>query len=236
MKIAHIVHHFPPESIAGCENYVLKVSTIQAGKEHEVRVYTRAIFTNALSPTSQTKNFGRMTVIRLTDPVDFMDDWNHFYNKNIEEMLRHELVEYAPDIVHIHHWMSLTLSLVKICKELSLKTVVTLHDAFVTCPTAHRIHVDNYLCDKEVNISNCYRCLLAAGENPQKVSDDKGILESLIQDRQTALSKELQDADKLIVSSPTFLNYLSRFSPIDSRKTRIIPLFAPNINTQPNSP
>lgn len=226
MKIAHIVHHFLPESNAGSENYVFQIATEQVKKGHQVFVYTRAIYLNSPQPTRKLETFKGINVVRFIDPVVYMDDWYRLDNHNVEKFLEEELSIFKPDIVHIHHWIALSLSLIKICRKLSLKTVITLHDLFVTCPTVHRMHVDGFLCEQQVNIANCFKCLLEAGANPEKFSTDINELNDLLEYRQKSLLRELKECDRVFVSSIVFLEFLTQFVSIPPEKIKIIPMYA----------
>jgi glycosyltransferase involved in cell wall biosynthesis len=74
------------------------------------------------------------------------------------------------ELLHVHHWHGLGPCLVSAARNLGLPTVVTLHDAFVSCPLFFRRRWGR-LCEPDQPIAVCERCLgELTGADPESIA------------------------------------------------------------------
>src|SRR6185295_10968695 len=69
------------------------------------------------------------------------------------------VTRFAPDVVHIHHWHGLTADMVEAFRTAGVRTIVTLHDYFASCPLFFRLPDDATLCRPELPRSSCVDCM-----------------------------------------------------------------------------
>ncbi|KAA3629083.1 MAG: glycosyltransferase [Proteobacteria bacterium] len=224
MRILHVVHHFPPESIAGCERYVLELVQAQATAGHHVHVLTRSIMSIDDGVLDDWDARNRVSVSRVWDERPYMDDWYQFHVEAAENDFATLVREFKPEVVHLHHWLSLSLTLLGRVDLSTRCVVITIHDLFGTCPTGHRILPDGGLCERDVNIDNCYPCLLISGDRPTPFSTDPEELSTMLAQRTRALDREFLSADRIVFADDGFRRFYRRFRHIDDDRTRVVPL------------
>jgi glycosyltransferase involved in cell wall biosynthesis len=165
VRILHIVHQYPPDKVGGTELYTQAVSRALAR-----RGYTVAVFYRRDAP-------GRGLQHRTEDAVGVYAVWNGpagptrrflytFRNPWIHRALIRLLDEFRPDVVHTQHLMGLPVSLVDCIREHTVPLVVTLHDFWWLCPSAHLLtNYSDEICAGPTNY-NCARCMLARAGFP----------------------------------------------------------------------
>ena len=84
----------------------------------------------------------QIETVRLATPVN---DWRQA-NGEYATLLGRLLVEYAIELVHVHHLASHTLDVFSSARLLDVPVVVTLHDFFMLCPTVHLLDEHGRFC------------------------------------------------------------------------------------------
>lgn len=161
MKIMQIVHGFPPEAVAGTERYCEAVSRRLLERGHECLVLAGSE-RGALEATLSTVEQDGLLVTRYLMAERQSHRWTGEYDPEAEGLARHLLALANPTVVHLHHWLYLTNNLVAICSELGVPVVVTLHDAWTSCPRVHRIRSDGVFCSEPVATAPCLTCVKRA--------------------------------------------------------------------------
>ena len=213
MKIVQIVHGFPPESIGGTEMYTQAISRRLLERGHRCHV---------LAGTSQPRrDAGELDdgvhVTRLAGVGRRAGGWFPAYDPEIEHRVRGYLDDLKPDVVHIHHWVSLTANLVALCAEMGLPTIVTLHDLAVICPRGNRIRFDKVFCTDPLSTAPCLLCV--EREPWQK---DHEVQEELAL-RQQMVREGLHLADRLLVPSQTQKDFLAEFLDVPADRLEVLP-------------
>ena len=87
---------------------------------------------------------------------------NFFYNRIVQKNLEAVLMDFKPDMVHVHSpWSSgLTCSIFKPINKLGIPIVMTLHDCYLICPAMTLLKGNGKTCSAECNQSNKIFCFL----------------------------------------------------------------------------
>jgi len=194
MRILQIVHGFPPEAIAGTERYCEALSRCLLERGHECIVLAGS-GRSAPQAILETVDKDGLLVTRYLSPEGQPRRWTEEYDPEAEGLVRHLLVAVRPDLVHLHHWLYLTNNLVAICADLGIPVVVTLHDAWTSCPRTHRVRGSGAFCQEPIAIAPCLTC---AERGPRQ--GDEEISRVLVL-RREMMETELALADSILVPS-----------------------------------
>jgi glycosyltransferase involved in cell wall biosynthesis len=203
VKIVQVVHRVPPERIAGTELYTLAISRGLRERGYDCRILARSEQGQEHGALASETTDG-VPVARLTSLSRRGEGWYPAYDPVIEDRVRRHLVEVAPDVVHVQHWVSLTANLVSVCAELGLPTVVTLHDLAVACPRIDRIRYDRAFCEDALIDAPCLICV----ERDPWQSD--GEVQWELGLRRRMIEEGLRLADRLLVPSRAQKDFLAR--------------------------
>jgi len=170
MRIALVVHKFPPSSMGGTEVYTWNIARELAHRGHDVFVFYRHESPGAEAVAwEEREGFKACRVSRGLDaatasaPALFLDT---FYNVDVERAFRTFLDAAQPDLVHFQHVMWLSYPLIAIARDRGLRTVLTLHDYWFLCGNAQLIWPDAQVCRGKAWGWNCARCALARVNAP----------------------------------------------------------------------
>lgn len=161
MKVAFVVHQYPPRFSTGTEIYAHRLALALRAQGHDVRV-----FTNEPDPTHD------VSYERVDDEADgvpvtrqtFFEGLapNHalqsYYSVFLGKAFGAWLDEVRPDVVHVFHLMGLGLSAIEECELRGLPVFVQLMDYWFLCPTVQLLRFDGSLCDGP-DMSSCIECL-----------------------------------------------------------------------------
>ncbi|MEM2002109.1 MAG: glycosyltransferase family 4 protein [Candidatus Bathyarchaeia archaeon] len=162
MKIALVVHKFPPASIGGTEIYTYNLAQTLS-QRHDVFVFYRDDGDGALVREEQQKRggyivwrIGRAFNARLAHPLALFLDT--FFNPDIERSYARFLNEIKPDIVHFQHVMSLSYRLIAYTKRQGVPCLLTLHDYWFICANSQLIWPNGQVCKGKRMGFNCVWC------------------------------------------------------------------------------
>jgi glycosyltransferase involved in cell wall biosynthesis len=171
MRIALVVHKFPPSSMGGTENYTLNLAQELSRHGHQVFVFYRAEPTVA-GQRMIWENRQGFQVCRVSPgfdvktasaPARFLDT---FYSREIEHAFARFLDQSRPDLVHFQHVMWLSYRLIAMAKQRGLPALLTLHDYWFLCANSQLIRPDAQVCQGKAWGLNCARCALAQADWP----------------------------------------------------------------------
>lgn len=74
-----------------------------------------------------------------------------------KEELKEIFREILPDVVHANGMFEFVIP---ICKELGIRSVVTVHDGMYVCPQYTLLDYEEQLCTRPMSINNCLKCCL----------------------------------------------------------------------------
>lgn len=169
MKVAFVVHQYPPRYSTGTELYAHRMALTLRDQGHDVRV-----FTNEPDPRQATayklveEPADGVPVTRLTffDGLVPNGALNDYYNVFLGKVFGQWLDEVRPDVVHIFHMMGVGLSAIEECRARGLPVYVQLMDYWFLCPTVQFLRHDGSLCDGP-DVHECIECLAPNNYNYQ---------------------------------------------------------------------
>jgi len=158
MRIAHVIHAFPPFSRAGSENYCQALALEQA-RRHEVSVFHRIADPARREYEVTEDRVGELPVVRVNrtfrDARSFEDTYR---NAPVATAFGRYLDQFRPDVVHFHHVTCLSTTCVHEAKRRRIPVVYTLHDFWLICPRGQLLRRDLALCGTHTD-ADCVRCL-----------------------------------------------------------------------------
>ena len=163
MRVLYLVHQYLPRYVGGTEIYThgLARRAVAAGFEVAVVAYHE-------SPSPSVADFG---VVRRTyegipvrevhynlsvapDPARYEHE-----NVFVGDLVRRELEDFRPEVVHVMHAMKLSGAALDACRARGVPFIVTLCDFWFICPRHTLVRSDGRLCDGPAHRLDCVRCL-----------------------------------------------------------------------------
>jgi len=211
MRILHFVHNFPPEFRGGTELYVMNLSQRQARAGNKIRV----VAGSAKEHEGDDQKFELAGRVRVTRIFKRPEEYAHPidpYTARLSNDFRKLILDFHPDIVHVHHWHMLTIDLVRMARDLGIPVVLTLHDFYPVCSRFFRIRPGNSdVCPPSQSPGECYNCIrnekIRSGQSKRKSS-----LNSVLTFLGYLSPGRIPHHDgKSLVSTGSLLSSLSRF-------------------------
>ena len=173
MRIAQVIHAFPPYSVGGSENYTLALSKELQRLGHEVAVFHRiADFTKEEYAVERGEMDG-LQVWKINHIFRYYDRFEKLYRDDeIDKRFVAFLDAFQPQVVHIHHLTCLSTSSVLAVKERACPVVMTLHDYWLICQRGQFLKTDLALCPGQED-KECVKCLsreLGVTETSRKIT------------------------------------------------------------------
>lgn len=167
MKILLVVHLFLPDYFSGTEILTLHTAQELKSRGHEVQVLTGFPATVALSDAERfdSYEYEGIPVTRFKHAHTAMGGQLNVAEQEYDNHLaaRHFtalLDEFQPDLVHFFHLMRISASVVDVCRQRGLPTVLTPTDFWFVCPTSQLRLPDGSMCPgPDAFGSNCVRHL-----------------------------------------------------------------------------
>jgi hypothetical protein len=117
---------------------------------------TVTVFARASSAADQDP---RVRLRRLERADPWPEHWQKTASTTAARAFRAALAEERPDVLHVHHWRGLTRELVLLAARAGVPAVVSLHDAWTSCPIGTRVLPDSgRACDAVVGVHPCVAC------------------------------------------------------------------------------
>lgn len=230
LKILHVTHGFGAAHGGGIEAYLHMTVAAQRDAGHDVAVLAGSLELRDECGI-EAEDVGGIPVWRLFRDDWYFDHYAHAYHPGAAVRIRELLRRERPDVVHVHQWIRLTCNLVEICAELSLPTVVTLHDVYTSCPRAFRVHRDASACARQLGAVACGPCVPAfAGEGEVERQAAVGCFADQYR-------RELQAAQLVLVAEQVTIDLLARTTglPADLYTRMDLP-YAPRFVGLPRGP
>jgi glycosyltransferase involved in cell wall biosynthesis len=157
VKVLHVVHGYFPESFGGVESYARALLPAQRQAGIDV-----LLLSGSMQPWEQCGlerlEADGVPLYRLHRDDHYFDHHAKAWHPGVEALVRDLLLRERPDLVHVHHWIRLTISLVEVAEDLGIPTVLTLHDVSATCPRAFRVDRDGHSCSRAFGVAHCVPC------------------------------------------------------------------------------
>ncbi len=138
---------FPPHTLGGAELVAYQQAKALKALGHDVRVFCGRLQGGMLRPyrVKTVKGEFRTTCIGLTAKDLSGDQWD-FGNPRVTQAFAKVLDEFAPETVHFHNLVGLSVRMIDECVKRDIPTVMTLHDYWGICFKNTMIKNDGRLC------------------------------------------------------------------------------------------
>ncbi len=160
MRIAFVVHKFPPESLGGVETYTWSLARVLAEARQETHVFYP--LGGMSSSISRAKRDG-IHLWRVPLPPTRAHEgalrqfWHTFRDTAIEASFQEFLTTVLPDIVHFQHVQGVSARLIHLAA--ACPRVITLHDYWFFCANSQLARPDGQVCAGPEWGWNCVDCL-----------------------------------------------------------------------------
>ncbi|MFX0203450.1 MAG: glycosyltransferase family 4 protein [Candidatus Hodarchaeota archaeon] len=157
MKIAQVIHGFPPYSMGGSELYTYNLSR-ELAKQDEVFVFYRIADSNRPEYDMHFTTSNGLNLYAINNTLKSYDSFEKTYkNDSISKIFAYFLEEIKPDIVHFQHLMCLSTTLIEEAKKRRIPVIFTLHDFWLFCHLGQLLKLDLSICHGPQD-SECARC------------------------------------------------------------------------------
>jgi glycosyltransferase involved in cell wall biosynthesis len=198
MRIALAVHAWPPEGSGGTERSTRALARALARAGHDVLVVAGSLRRAAgaaveleRAPERDPVSGASLRVARVHRPDLYFDHWHKSLHPGVAEALRGLLREHCAEVLHVHHWLRLSRDLVRAAALEGVPSVVTLHDAWTSCPVAFRVRPDDRsTCGVPAGPHPCVACAGAVPPRTPWVPTDEAWM--AFARRQQDLARELE--------------------------------------------
>jgi glycosyltransferase involved in cell wall biosynthesis len=170
LRIALVVHKFPPASLGGTEIYTYNLAH-ELAKGHEVSVFYRddgdgCTFREEWEEREDIRawHVGRAFSAEQANPAALF--WDTFFNRDVEASFERFLNEVQPDVVHFQHLMLLSYRLIAQAKRRGLPCLLTLHDYWFLCANSQLVRPNAQICQRRPLSLDCARCATARIDKP----------------------------------------------------------------------
>jgi glycosyltransferase involved in cell wall biosynthesis len=151
----------------------------------------------------------RIEVARIARPDLYFDHWHKSLSSAASRAFRDLLRETRPDVVHVHHWLRLSRDLVLVAAREGIPCVVSLHDAWASCPIVFRVRPDTQrACDAPVGPHPCIACAARVPPRTPWIPVESAYL--MLAERQRDIGRELDLARARIAPSQAHAHALER--------------------------
>ena len=165
MKICFISNLYPPFVIGGAEISVKRAAGELVKKGNEVLVIT-----TSPNRKSSIEDINGVRVYRI-NPLNLYTMYNHqkqpeilkpiwhgidLWNPHSYVVVKNILKKEMPDVVHVHNFKGLSLSVFSAVKRLNLPLIFTAHDYSLICPRANLVNGSGEICNNPSRLCKAY--------------------------------------------------------------------------------
>lgn len=160
MRVLHAIHDFLPRHQAGSELYAWQLAREQR-RRHDVRILCAEYDRARADLSVATREYEGVPVVELVNNWAFSSFAESYRSERVGAVLARVLDDVAPDVLHVHSLLNLTMDLPALAARRGIPTVATLHDFTLVCPSGgQRIHrAEEHVCH-EIDPDRCRRCFV----------------------------------------------------------------------------
>jgi glycosyltransferase involved in cell wall biosynthesis len=160
MKILQVVHGFPPAALGGVETYTQNLAATLQQRGHHVSVFCKLAAPTLQEYVESEEQIKGISVHSIVYNFLTMEGFASFYrNAIIEDRFAAYIAQHKPDVIHFQHCAGLSATLIARAQRECWPHIVTLHDYWYICPTAHRLKPDLSFCPGTHQRVNCFECI-----------------------------------------------------------------------------
>ncbi len=205
MRVAYVVQWFLPRHTAGTEVYTYQLASALAS-QHQVSIYCREEGHPEARFYEEEDDYQGLPVHRVyyNPPASLLRPlakaMARFHNPTIAASFARYLRSLRPDVVHFHHLVKLSGSLIGAAQELGIPTVVTLHDYWFLCHNGQLLRPGEVVCTGPAGGWRCGVCAEVPGGTIVRRALAP-FISPLMAYRTRALRRALERADAIISPS-----------------------------------
>lgn len=159
MRIAQVIHAFPPESVGGSELYLLNLCH-ELIKRHEVSVFYRIARPDLAEYLVIRDSYQGLPVFKLNRTFRGVGSFEQAYRDSmIDREFGRFLDEIRPDVVHVHHLTCLSTTMLVEAKRRDIPVLYTHHDFWWMCHLGQLLRPGLERCEGPSR-EGCLTCLL----------------------------------------------------------------------------
>lgn len=217
MKILQVLHGFPAELVGGTERAVDALARAQVRMGHEVTVVAGSLDWQRGFVLREDRDAGPeglradgVRIYRLHRGDIYFEHWHQHRSVIVRKLFEEALAFAQPDVVHVHHWLRLSVDLVQAAARAGIPALVSLHDLWSTCLIGHRVRPGtDRLCEVPLAANPCLEC---AGSQPPFTHWMDGLSGAMrLEQRKSDLKAELTSAHRVVVPSRAHGELVRRF-------------------------
>ena len=169
---------FPPHTCGGAEIVAHKEAVILKDLGVDVHVFCGRADPQAGRSYPAVVEDGEVEKTRVgLFPTDLSGEWWNFCNHTIRQRFARVLDGFAPDVVHFHNLVGLSVTLVDECEARAIPTVLTLHDYWAICFKNTLLKNDGAVCDRSgPDCFDCKNTLIGESSTPSRVRNSHVLL------------------------------------------------------------
>lgn len=159
MRIAQVIHAFPPDNIGGSELYLLNLCR-ELITRHEVHVFYRIARPDLPEYLVVRDSYEGLPVSKLNRTFREVRSFEQTYRDGmIDREFGRFLDEIQPDIVHVHHLTCLSTTMLMEAKRRDIPVLYTHHDFWWMCHLGQLLRPGSERCEGPSR-DGCLTCLL----------------------------------------------------------------------------
>ena len=159
MRIAQVIHTFPPYSVGGSENYTHALAKELQRLGHQVGVFHRIADSSRGEYAVEQARVDGLPVWKMNHIFQYYDRFEKLYrDEEIDKRFGEFLDTFRPHIIHLHHLTCLSTTMVLEAKRRGCPVVMTLHDYWLICQRGQFLKPDLTLCAGQEDHA-CVKCL-----------------------------------------------------------------------------
>ena len=168
MRIAVVVHGYPPVETAGVELVAKEQAEALAARGHAVAVFARALDPSREDGATSDEQVGGIPVRRVVSNFGPRASFLEYEDTHrFDAAFRAFLAAHRPEIVHVQHTILLSPNLMRVARDAGCAVVLSLHDAFHLCNRIFLLDREGRRCsgpDLGVRCEPCLADRAPAGE------------------------------------------------------------------------
>lgn len=160
MRIAVVVHGYPPVESAGVELVAKEQAEVLSARGHAVAVFARTLDPGREDGAVSDEDVDGIRVRRVVanhgPRASFLEyeDTHRF-----DDAFRAFLAQHRPDVVHVQHTILLSPNLMRVARDAGCAVVLSVHDAFYLCHRIFLLDRDGRRCAGPDMGARCEPCL-----------------------------------------------------------------------------
>jgi glycosyltransferase involved in cell wall biosynthesis len=194
MKLLYLVHDFLPEHVGGTEVHSFELASEMQRRGHEVVVVCSERIPQREDGTVLEREWQGLRVLECVHQREYACAEHTWEEPQARAVLQSLLQRERPDVLHVQHFAQWGTAVLEVARELSIASVVTLHDYHLLCAQACLLREDGSLC-----AGDCAACL--QGLPTPRAGAAQDALEAAANARRTWHRKHLAAAARVIAPS-----------------------------------